>query len=149
MLGVILGGSLVLLVLMKAAPRILLSETESKYGFDEALVVLQEAIDKKGWKTPHVHDLKATMAKFNYEVPRVKVFEICKPEFAYPVLSGDNERLVSNMMPCRVSVYEKSDGRVYVSLLNSGLMGRIFGGVVNQSMQLAGKESREIITSIC
>ena len=34
------------------------------------------------------------------------------------------------MMPCTISVYEKSDGKTYIGSMNAGLLGRVFGGTV-------------------
>jgi len=34
------------------------------------------------------------------------------------------------MMPCTISVYQKSDGLVYVGTMNAGLLGTMFGGTV-------------------
>lgn len=41
---------------------------------------------------------------------------------------------VSVMMPCSIAVYQKNDGKTYVSTMNNGLMGKMFGGVVAEVM---------------
>jgi len=51
----------------------------------------------------------------------------------------DDARLVSAMMPCTISVYEKDDGNIYVAHMNAGLMGKVFGGVI--AVPLAGQQS--------
>jgi len=33
-------------------------------------------------------------------------------------------------MPCTLAVYEADDGKVYISKMNTGLMGKLFGGTV-------------------
>jgi uncharacterized protein (DUF302 family) len=38
------------------------------------------------------------------------------------MLELNDERIISVMMPCRISVYEKNDGKVYLSLLNAASM---------------------------
>jgi uncharacterized protein (DUF302 family) len=45
------------------------------------------------------------------------------------------------MMPCRIGVWEGKDGATYVSKLNTGLMGKMFGGVVGEVM--GGRVARE------
>jgi len=52
------------------------------------------------------------------------------------------------MMPCRISVYEKSDGNVYISRLNSVKLGGLFGGIIKVAMDEAGNESELIIQSV-
>lgn len=146
--GLLIGALVMLFVIKSMAPRMMLIESKSHYTFEETLERLQQAVDEKGWKTPHVHDLQATMAKFNYEVRKVKVMEVCKPDVAQLILSQDDERIASTLMPCRISVYEKSDGQVYVSRLNSVKMGGLFGGIIKQAMDVAGNESEEIIQSV-
>lgn len=147
-IGIAIGGILTFFIIKSMAPKMMLVESKSLYAFDETVVRLQKAIDDKGWKIPHVHDLQATMAKFNYDVKKVKVMEVCKPDIAQQILSRDDERIASTLMPCRISVYEKSDGSVYISRLNSVKMGGLFGGIIKQAMDEAGGESEEIIKSV-
>ncbi|MCG8582343.1 MAG: DUF302 domain-containing protein [Bacteroidales bacterium] len=147
-IGIIVGASITLFYIKSKAPKMMLIESESLYDFEQTLEKLQASVDSKGWKTPHVHDLQATMAKFNYEVRKVKVMEVCKPDVAQLILSRDDERIASTMMPCRISVYEKSDGKVYVARMNSVKMGDLFGGIIKQAMGIAGSESEEIIESV-
>ncbi len=144
-IGILLGVLITLLIIRYKAPSLMMMESKSKYSFDETVNRITAAVESKGWKMPHVHDLQATMHKHNYEVDKVKVLEICKPSIAQKILSRDTERLVSNLMPCRISVYEKSDGQVYVSRLNSVKMGGVFGGIIKDAMSVAGNESEEMI----
>ncbi|MCU4154514.1 DUF302 domain-containing protein [Carboxylicivirga sp. A043] len=146
--GLVIGAIITVFYIKYKAPQMMLIESESQFGFDETLERLQLSIDEKGWKTPHVHDLQATMAKFNYDVKKVKVMEVCKPDVAQLILKRDDERIASTMMPCRISVYEKSDGKVYVARMNSVKMGDLFGGIIKQAMGVAGNESEEIIASV-
>ncbi|WP_430813563.1 DUF302 domain-containing protein [Carboxylicivirga sp. RSCT41] len=146
--GLVIGALATIFYVKSKAPKMMLMESESRFGFEETLDKLQESIDSKGWKTPHVHDLQATMAKFNYDVKKVKVMEVCKPDVAQLILSRDDERIASTLMPCRISVYEKSNGKVYVARMNSVKMGNLFGGIIKQAMGVAGGESEEIIESV-
>ncbi len=146
--GLIIGAVITVLIVKNMAPKIMVLESKSQYGFEETLERLQVSVDSLGWKTPHVHDLQATMARFNYDVSKVKVMEVCKPGIAHLVLAKDDERIVSTMMPCRISVYEKSDGHVYISRLNSVRIGGMFGGIIAKAMDKAGKESEQIIQTV-
>ncbi|WP_439182340.1 DUF302 domain-containing protein [Carboxylicivirga taeanensis] len=145
LVGLVVGAIVTLFVIKNMAPKMMLVESKSQFSFEETLERLQQAVDEKGWKTPYVHDLQATMAKFNYDVKKVKVMEVCKPDVAQMILTKDDERIASSLMPCRISVYEKSDGQVYISRLNSVKMGGLMGGVIKRAMDIAGNESEEII----
>lgn len=93
-------------------------ESLSKYGFAATVDSLSKAAVAGGWKVTMIHDLQETMKKNSKEVLPVKVMEICNPMLAYQILSKDELRDASPMLPCRISVYEKSDGKTYVSRLN-------------------------------
>lgn len=93
-------------------------ESASRYGFAATVDSLSKAAVAGGWKVTMIHDLQETMKKNSKEVLPVKVMEICNPMLAYQILSKDELRDASPMLPCRISVYEKSDGKTYVSRLN-------------------------------
>ena len=123
-------------------------EVQSAYNFDQTVQKLTETILSAGWKVTHVHDLQETMRKNQFDVLPVKVMELCKPAYSVKLLRGDAERLYSSMMPSRISVYDKSDGNTYVSLMNSGLVAASIGGVVEHVMTDAFNESQMFIQSI-
>ncbi len=123
-------------------------ESKSKYGFDETVRMLSDTVLGNGWKLIHVHDLQETMRKNGKEVPPVKVIEICKPDYAYRLLSEDDQRVYSNMMPCRVSVYEREDGLTYLSRINSALMASQIGGVVQEVMTAAFADAEQFIEKV-
>lgn len=123
-------------------------ESKSKYAFDETVEKLAEIITENGWVIAHTHDLQATMNKNGFDVSSVKVFEICKPNYAYRLLSDDTLRIYSNMMPCRVSVYMKNDGSTYVSRMNSAIMAAQIGGVVQDVMSNAFKDVEQFIEKV-
>lgn len=139
--GLILGG----LILFLISSSLMFKETPSKYDFETSLTRLQTSIDEKGWKTPYIHDLQATMKKFGNDVRQVKVVEICNPDHAFRILSKSEERIASNMMPCRIAVYEKEDGTVWLSRMNSGLVSKPMGKTIRQTMRIAAGETEEII----
>jgi uncharacterized protein (DUF302 family) len=120
-------------------------ESEAKYNFEETVKLLTETITSNGWKISVVHDLQESMKKADKEVLPVKVFEICNPKHSYRLLSKDEERIYSSLMPCRFSVYEKSDGKVYISRMNSILLSAQIGGLVEEVMTSATNETEGFI----
>ncbi len=90
-------------------------ESKSKYAFDETVEKLSNIIVEAGWRVTHTHDLKETMRKNGFDVLPAKVIELCNPGYAYRILSADELRIYGNMMPCRISVHEKADGKTYVT----------------------------------
>ena len=147
--GLIAGAIIMLLVMYKSVPGMMLIENESKYDtFDETVALFEASVKAHEWKLPATHDLQKTMAKFGHEVKAVKVFELCHPDHASKILKESNERIVSSMMPCRVAIYEKHDGKVYVSRMNSGLMAGTMGGIIAKVMSDASAENEEILKAV-
>lgn len=146
--GVVAGIALTGILMYQSAQSVMLKEKPSKFNFEQSVKVFEETALANGWKIPTVHDMKGTMANFGKDVLQAKVFELCHPVHAYEILSRDNERIVMSMMPCRVAIYEKSDGKTYVSYMNTGLVGSMMKGVVPQVMKQASRESEEIVAAL-
>jgi hypothetical protein len=51
-------------------------------------------------------------------------------------------------MPLAIGVYEDKNGQVYVSQLNVGLLGMMFGGTIAEVMGMAGNDLNEVIASV-
>ena len=130
------------------APSFMLLEDESKYGFEESVERFEASVKEAGWKMPKVHDLQETMFNHGKDVKAVKVIELCHPDHAAKILEKDNERIVSSMMPCRVAIYEKNDGKVYVSRMNSRLMASTMGKLISEVMAEAAAENEKMLKSI-
>lgn len=130
------------------APSMMLVEDESNYDFEESVERFEAAVEEAGWKLPAVHDLQATMQKHGKDVKAVKVFELCHPDHAGKILAKDDERVVTSMMPCRVAIYEKSDGKVYVSRMNSSLMASTMGKLIKDVMSEAAAENEKMLATI-
>ena len=146
--GLIIGIVLTGLFAYKSAPGMMLKESESRYDFDRSVEVFTQTASDMGWSIPTVHDMKETMDNFGHDVLNAKVFELCHPDHASKILKLDDERIVSSMMPCRVSIYEKSDGKTYISWMNTAMMGNMMGGVIADVMKEASGETEEMISSI-
>jgi uncharacterized protein (DUF302 family) len=123
-------------------------ETKAEGDFSSNVAKVEKAVLDHGWKIPHVHDLQATLKNFGKDVRSVKVFELCNPDYAYEILSKDEERVISNMMPCRIAVYEKKDGAVYISRMNSGTVAKPMSKVVRKTMTVAARDVEEIIEEV-
>jgi uncharacterized protein (DUF302 family) len=148
LIGVVSGIILGLLIAFFISPSLMLKETPLATDFDGSAKKIEQVITEKGWKLPHVHDLKATLHKFGKDVRSVKVFEICHPDYSYEILSRNEERIVSNLMPCRIALYEKEDGSVWVSRMNSGLVAKPMSKVVRKTMSAAAADVEEIIAEV-
>jgi len=121
---------------------------ESRYGFNETVYQLEKSAKENEWGIPHSYNLQKTLKeKGGYDVAPVNVLSLCKPEHAYKILSKDEQRLVSALMPCRVAVFEK-EGKTYISMLNSGLFSRFLGDEAKNVMGTASAENLQILQTI-
>ncbi len=123
-------------------------ECESNYGFEETVEKLTTEIEKKSWHISVIHDLQQSMKINGKEVLPIKVFALCSPIFASKILGKDDERVISPMMPCRVSVYQKSNGKTYLSRMNSSLFAKSFGGIIEQVMIDSTQAVEEMIRPV-
>jgi len=99
----------------------------------------------KNWQNPATHNLQQSLAKSGKEVRPVQVVEICKPDFSGKMLELSDERIFSILMPCRISVYEKEDGKAYIALLDTSGMSVGMPAAVVEAMTSASNESFEIV----
>ncbi len=118
--------------------------------FDVATTVekLVEAATLREWQNPAIHNLQQSLAKAGKDVRPVQVIEICKPEYSGKMLEKSDERIVSVMMPCRISVYEKEDGKAYIALINTSAMSAGMPATIADAMQGAADETFEIVKSV-
>jgi uncharacterized protein (DUF302 family) len=118
--------------------------------FDVATTVekLIDAAYQKEWQNPAVHNLQHSLAKSGKDVKPVQVIEICKPEYSGLMLEKSDERIVSIMMPCRISVYQKEDGKTYVALIDMSAMTKGLPAVAAEAISEASDESFEIVKSV-
>lgn len=132
--GMIVGAGTTAGIGWSAMPSMMLTVHESRYSdVERTAEELKKAIEANGWEVPAVRNLNKSMAKQGVRFDRpVRLVELCKAEYAKRVLSDNPE--VSTMMPCAWGVYEGADGKVYISGMNMGLMGKMFGGTVGEVM---------------
>jgi uncharacterized protein (DUF302 family) len=133
-LGVLTGALGLGVVAWQVMPGMMLDVRESPYdSVEETIDHLVDRIEAHGWSNQAVRNMNASMAKHDVEMDRpVRVVELCNAHHARTVLRSNPE--VSTMMPCAWGVYRGDDGRVYVSGMNMGLMGQLFGGTIADVM---------------
>lgn len=146
--GLFSGFVILGLFLTYVFPRLMFTVSESKYDFNRTVDELTESTKINNWKMPNQYDLQQIMANNGFEVKPVKVFSICKPDIAVRILNNDKDRHISAMMPCRVAIYEKSDGKTYISRINPGLFARLLGGKAGAVMGDAGEGSEKVLKAV-
>lgn len=123
-------------------------EEISLFDFNKTVEKLVAEAERREWKVPFVHDMQQSLAKSGKAVKPVKVIEICKPEYSGQMLELNDERIISVMMPCRISVYEKEDGKTYIALINAGNMASGMPDNIAAVLKSSADESLEIVKSV-
>jgi len=124
------------------------TENVSPYDFSTTVERLSQEIECKSWNISHIYDLQKTIEKHGKTILPVKVFSLCHPAHSSKILEQDSGRIIASMMPCRVSVYEKHDGKTYISRMNPAMMASSFGGLVEEVMTDSANEVEGIIKNV-
>lgn len=133
--GVVVGAIVLGVVAWFLMPGMMLTERQSPVGLDATVKRITAAAEKRGWVVQSVVPLDESVKKHGGpDVRPVRLVNLCEANHAGKILLDDGARRVSVFMPCTISVYEKSDGTVWIGTMNPGLMGRMFGGVVSEVM---------------
>lgn len=123
-------------------------EQPSRHGFEETVELIVREAEQREWKVPAIHDLQQSLAKSGKTVAPVKVIEICKPAYSGKMLELNDERIISVMMPCRISVYLKEDGNTYTAVINAGVLSSGLPGNIAAVMKAASDETVEIVKRV-
>lgn len=142
--GLVTGILIVVLAIVVIVPKQTFIVKESKLNFKETVEAIEKSAAEQKWGIPHQYDLQATLKSKGLDVSPVKILSLCKPEYAYEILSRNEERLASSLMPCRIAVYEK-EGKTYVSMLNAELFSKLLSKKIKDVMGDASKENKLIL----
>ena len=147
-IGLVVGVLLTMVLVFVMMPKMMMLEDVSKYDYEETVTKFEASVKEHDWKIPATHNLQKTMKKFGHDIDEVVVYELCHPDHANKILQADDERIVSSLMPCRVAIYKKKDGKTYVSRMNSGLVAKTMGKLIRTVMADASSENEIILEAV-
>jgi len=144
--GVLLTGVAVWLVM----PRMMINVQKSRLNFEDTVTAVSESVLKqKDWKVPAIFDIQKNILDAGYKnMTKVKIVSLCQPHYAQRILESDDDKKVTTMMPLGIGIYETKDGQVYMSTMNIGIMGMMFGGTIADVMGDAGEDIKEMLEDI-
>lgn len=122
--------------------------SKSKFDFSSTIDKISDELLNSNWKIITIHDLQETMHKNGKEVLPVKVIEACRPDMAYKILSLDDPRAASVMMPCRISVFEKYDSCTYISRMDIKKFENEMSGISKEVMMDVFNEVENMMKNI-
>ena len=147
-LALLLGIGGTLYYLRVNMGQLLVMEVQSPLGFEETLAHIERKAKSVGWKVPkkwkaNFHKNFKKIAK--KDIGPMKLLKMCEPYIAADLLIADKNKFLSVMMPCTFSVYEKSDGKTYIAMMNLELFGNAMGGDVVPAMEKAWPDMLKMI----
>ena len=145
---VLVGMALMGLIVWFTMPSLMLIKHKSNRSYDDTVAILSEALKKQqDWRVLTINDYQKSTAAFG-AMERVGSMNVCNPRYASKILADDANRGVTAFMPLAIGVYEDKKGQVFVSQLNVGVMGLMFGGTIADMMGMAGKDLNEVVASV-
>lgn len=123
-------------------------ETESPFGLEETVARIQHNIQDAGggWALSGLRNPAAAVKKDGGNVLPVMMVEACSTKYSAPILKEDSVRFLSILMPCKITVYKKNDGKIYIGNMNAGLLGKMFGPLVGDIMgQVAADQKKFLV----
>lgn len=131
-----LGVMAALLLVWSSIGGLMFSERLSPYTVEETTARIQQNIQAagNGWSISGLRNPAKPIEAEGGNVLPVLLIEACSAQYSGPILKDDGVRFLSLLMPCKISVYKKSDGKVYIGYLNAGMIGSLFGPLVGDIM---------------
>ncbi|MFH2137463.1 MAG: DUF302 domain-containing protein [Candidatus Omnitrophota bacterium] len=147
--GFLLGIIITVIAIWIILPNLLIKTYTSTLDFDETISSIQSATITGGWQVPKIYDMEDMFyrAGFN-DMEDMNIIALTQPDYSYELLKADSSKKISALMPCRISVYKNSTGDVKISIFNTSLLGKMFGGKAAKLMPRILKEQRDIIKNI-
>ena len=147
-IGSFVGGIVVTgLVGWMMMPSMMFTERLSPFGMEETVARIQQNIMEtgNGWTLAGLRNPARAVQADGGNVLPVMMIEACSTKYSKPILNDDSVRFLSILMPCKVTVYKKNDGKVYIGTMNAGLMGQMFGSMVGGVMGEVAKDQLNFV----
>lgn len=117
----------------------------SQKSFSATLKAFRQEISNAGWSILNMHNMAGVLSERGYTLHPVVVLDVCSGKYSARVLSKDAYRPVSVFMPCRVSIYQTSQGKVFVAMMNTGAFLQQMPPEVAEVMSASDEEIGEVI----
>jgi uncharacterized protein (DUF302 family) len=141
------GIAFTALLAWQMMPSLMFTEHVSPFGMEETIARIQENIQNtgNGWTLAGLRNPGRAVQADGGNVLPVMMVEACSTKYSKPILNDDTVRFLSILMPCKVSVYKKNDGKIYIATMNAGLMGKMFGPLVSKVMADVAKDQARFL----
>lgn len=110
-------------------------ELASPFDLDATVKTIEANAKAAGWKLVGKREMHKTIAEQGGpKLAPVVLMELCSGKYSAKILADDSARWSSVLMPCTIAVYEKQDGKTYVSSMDIRAMKGMLSGIVLEVM---------------
>jgi uncharacterized protein (DUF302 family) len=120
---------------------------KSKLSFDDTVNAIRSGAQKRGWKVGETQDMGAAMKEAGArDAKRMKVVSLCP--------AGANEKVAKAgagkvpPLPCRATVFDGKDGKVYVMRMNLANIAKTMQGDLAKAMGEVAAEEEALYKDI-
>jgi len=146
-LGLVLGVALAVMAAWNMAGGLMFEEHTSPFTVEETVARIQQNIQAAGnsWSLTGLRYPARPVEAEGGNVLPVILIEACSTKYSGPILKDDKVRFLSLLMPCKIGVYKKNDGKTYIGIMNVGLLSRLFGSSVGEIMSHVVKDQASFL----
>ncbi|MBI4984157.1 MAG: DUF302 domain-containing protein [Rhodocyclales bacterium] len=145
--GIVAGIVVTGVLAWNMAGGLMFNERVSPFGMEETVARIQHNIQDTGnkWTLSGLRNPARAVQSDGGNTLPVMMVEACSTLYSGPILKEDSVRYLSILMPCKISVYKKNDGKVYIGTMNAGLMGKMFGPLVGDIMDKVAADQQKFL----
>ena len=127
----------------------MMSEQKSRLGFKETVSALQDAAKKRGWEVGPAMNMQEAMQKAGQKDAKpFTMLTMCKKDLAESLLKAQMANKAMPFVPCRMSVFEGSDGKVYIAKPNTEMMAQMAAPAFAPLLKKFVEEEKALLVDI-
>lgn len=127
----------------------MMAEKKSRLGFSETVAALQESAKKRGWEVGPVVNMQDAMLKAGHKNARpFTMLGLCKRDLAENLLKAQAANKAMPFAPCRISVFEGTDGKVYIAKPNTEFMAQMAAPTFEPLLKQLADEEKALLAGI-
>lgn len=119
----------------------------ARLGFEETLGAIRAGAAKRGWQVGETQDVQAVMRQGGIkDAKRMKVMQLCPAGASEKVAKAGAGKVPA--LPCRATVFEGKDGKIYVVRMNVTSLAKVMQGEVAKALAEVGAEEDALYRDI-
>lgn len=120
---------------------------QSPKSFAETVRAFRAEVANAGWSLLNETNMAGVLSERGFTLAPVIIFDACSGRHSARILADDQARPISAFMPCRVSIYMTSDGRVFIARMNAAAFVPMMAPMVAEVMIASDNEISQIIAA--